>query len=57
MCSGAVSSAVLLSQTGLLFTKGVQIAVLLVEVGLQKCLGVSSRGSVGVQCSVITLGV
>ena len=37
MCSGAVSGSVRLSQTGLLFTKGVQIAVLLVEVGLQTC--------------------
>ena len=49
VCSGAVSGAVLLSQTGLLFTKGVQIAVLLVEVGLQTCPVVGSRGSVGVQ--------
>ena len=49
MCSGAVSGSVLLSQTGLLFAKGVQMAVLLVGVGLQKCLGVGSRGSVGVQ--------
>ena len=49
MCSGAVSGSVLLSQTGLLFTKGVQMAVLFVGVGLQKCLGVGSRGSVGVQ--------